>query len=69
MFDALGDYASMRVGHGNELIGLGFRGVRGQTVATFGIVWIAGNAKIEYCAFWDNGKVPGYLLFLLQRST
>eukprot|EP00037_Helgoeca_nana_P012100 m.109247 g.109247 ORF g.109247 m.109247 type:complete len:273 (+) comp21253_c0_seq4:76-894(+) len=59
VFDALGNYATMRVGAGTKVVGIGFTGVRRQTVATFGILWIAGAAEVRDCEFWDNDKAIG----------
>jgi len=59
VFDALGEYATMRAGTGNKVIGIGFTGVRHQTVATFGILWLPGSAEIRNCEFWNNAKAIG----------
>mmetsp|Transcript_8948 Transcript_8948/g.12579 ORF Transcript_8948/g.12579 Transcript_8948/m.12579 type:complete len:282 (-) Transcript_8948:34-879(-) len=46
----------MKIGNGNKVVGLGFTGVRRQTVSSFGILWVRGVAEIRGCEFWDNGK-------------
>eukprot|EP00035_Acanthoeca_spectabilis_P037496 m.45613 g.45613 ORF g.45613 m.45613 type:complete len:388 (+) comp8662_c1_seq1:82-1245(+) len=58
-FNALGEYAVMRLGTGNKVQGIGFTGVRSQTTASMGIMWLAGSAEVRDCEFWDNGKSIG----------
>jgi hypothetical protein len=57
--NARGQSTTFRMGGGSILEGLTFAGVRGQTVATFGIVWSPFNAQIRNCIFQDNTKAIG----------